>query len=165
MDITALLPCDEEDFAMGRLPQSRAALHDTPSARDNPNLISDKNRSLFASLMQVHHFWGYVGRRAIGSAYTARPWDNISEFSTMLDRLKGWEGGLPLEHQWSPAMLKRHKAEGVDLVSLFEPSQTLLLMQLGISWRDYDAPRLPYSPSATLPRRVSSSTCLLCTQD
>lgn len=64
-DITALLPGDEEDFARGREPKSRAALEDTPPAIENPALISDPGRSLFASLIQTHHYWGHIARRAV----------------------------------------------------------------------------------------------------
>ncbi|KAM0535183.1 hypothetical protein ACHAPP_004180 [Verticillium nonalfalfae] len=57
-DITCLLPSDENDFANGNEPKSRAALEDTPPARENPSLIHQPTRSLFASLIQAHYYWG-----------------------------------------------------------------------------------------------------------
>lgn len=114
-DITALLPSDEDDFASGRLPSSRAALNDTPPARDKPELIHVPGRSLFASLMQVHYFWGIVGRRALGFAHAAQPWED-GAFAVMKARLGEWEAGLPREHAWSRALLRTHKTKGQDLV-------------------------------------------------
>jgi len=115
-DITALLPCNEDDFAHGREPRSRAALEGTPPAVENPSLIRDPNRSLFATLMQIHHFWGIVGRRAMSYSKSSRPWEPTSEFSMMVRRLKDWEQSLPHEHMWSNFLLKGYKAEGQDLV-------------------------------------------------
>lgn len=119
-DITALLPCDEADFAAGREPPSRAAVEDTPPAIENPMLITDPGRSLFASLIQAHHFWGIVGRRAVGFAKSQRPWDPTSKFALMVKKLGDWEQGLPSEHLWSDFTLKRYKSEGQDLVSLLQ---------------------------------------------
>lgn len=151
-DITALLPSHEEDFAAGREPRSRAALHDTPPAKENPNLICDNGRSLFASLMQIHHFWGIIGRRAIYFAHTERPWEPSSEFSTMVDRLRSWEHGLPLTHQWDPTQLQIHKADGHDLVRSSEVSSLggNILTSLGIPWRDNDAASMSHSPPTTV---------------
>ncbi|KAF4509886.1 hypothetical protein G6O67_001823 [Ophiocordyceps sinensis] len=117
-DITALLPCNEEDFAHGREPRSRAALEGTPPAVDDPSLVRDPNRSLFATLMQIHNFWGIVGRRAVSYSRSSRPWDPTSEFSQMATRLGEWEQGLPHEHMWSNFLLKGYKAEGQDLAYL-----------------------------------------------
>ncbi|POR34210.1 Putative transcriptional regulatory protein [Tolypocladium paradoxum] len=117
-DITALLPCNEEDFAHGREPRSRAALEGTPPAADDPSLIRDPNRSLFATLMQIHHFWGIVGRRAVSYSKSSRPWEPTSEFSQMARRLQEWEQNLPHEHMWSNFLLKGYKAEGQDLAYL-----------------------------------------------
>lgn len=124
-DITALLPCDEEDFAHGREPKSRAALEGTQPAVDNPELINDPNRSLFASLMQVHHLWGIVGRRAVTYGRSPRPWEPTSQFSQMVKRLRDWENSLPHEHMFSLFLLKGYKAEGQDLVcsDCINPSQ------------------------------------------
>jgi hypothetical protein len=115
-DITALLPCDEEDFASGREPVSRAALEGTLPAIENPALMCDPRRSLFATLMQVHHFWGTVGRRAVNFARSPRPWEPTSEFSIMVKKLRDWEQGLPQHHLWGRGLLQKYKSEGQDLV-------------------------------------------------
>lgn len=115
-DITALLPCGEEDFALGRVPASRAALQDTLPAVDDPTLVRDPKRSLFASLIQVHHFWGIVGRRAVNYARSSRPWDPNTEFCQMRTKLREWENTLPQNHSWSLEALTAHKAKGQDLV-------------------------------------------------
>ncbi|OAQ85025.1 chitinase 1 precursor [Purpureocillium lilacinum] len=125
-DITALLPCNEDDFAHGREPRSRAALEGTPPAVENPSLIRDPNRSLFATLMQIHHFWGIVGRRAMSYSKSSRPWEPTSEFSMMVRRLKDWEQSLPHEHMWSNFLLKGYKAEGQDLAYLCVTMMTRL---------------------------------------
>ncbi|PHH70123.1 hypothetical protein CDD82_7331 [Ophiocordyceps australis] len=125
-DITALLPCNEEDFANGREPRSRAALEGTPPADENPSLIRDPNRSLFATLMQIHNFWGVVGRRAVSYSKSSRPWDPTSEFSLMANKLRDWEHDLPHEHMWSNFLLKGYKAEGQDLAYLCVTMMTRL---------------------------------------
>ncbi|KAK7413347.1 hypothetical protein QQX98_007791 [Neonectria punicea] len=117
-DITALLPCDEQDFAAGRLPRSRAALEGTPPAIDNPALVFDQGRSLFASLIQAHHFWGTVSRRAVNFARSASPWDPTSEFAILTKKLREWEHGLPQEHQWNHYIFKEYKANSQDLAYL-----------------------------------------------
>jgi len=122
-DITTLLPSDEESFATGREPESRAALEDTPPAHDNPSLLADPNRSLFASLIQIHYYWGSIARRAMNRRKSSQqPWDPRSEFTTMATKLKLWEEGLPRDHTWSPYLLKGYKAEAQDLVSLGQDS-------------------------------------------
>jgi hypothetical protein len=116
-DVTALLPCNEEDFAAGREPTSRAALQDTPPAIENPLLIRDPARSLFASLMQAHHFWGIVSRRAVSLyAHSSRPWEEGSEFARMVARLRDWEAELPREHVWSVYLLQKYRTMGNELV-------------------------------------------------
>ncbi|CAM1506366.1 Fc.00g060070.m01.CDS01 [Cosmosporella sp. VM-42] len=117
-DITAFLPCDEADFASGRQPPSRAALEDTQPAIEDPALISDPNRSLFASLIQAHHFWGIISRRAVSLAKCSCPWDSTSKFALMVRKLADWERGLPREHLWSALTLKGYKSEGQDLAYL-----------------------------------------------
>lgn len=125
-DITALLPCEEDDFANGRRPISRAALEGTQPASENPELICDPNRSLFASLMQVHHFWGIVGRRAVKFARSSQPWASSSDFSQMVRKLAAWEQGLPERHTFSLSNLHRYKEQGEDLVSTVEANSAFL---------------------------------------
>ncbi|KAF4987497.1 hypothetical protein FDECE_15419 [Fusarium decemcellulare] len=117
-DITALLPCDEHDFASGTEPPSRAAVEGTPPAVENPALIRDPNRSLFASLIQAHHFWGIVSRRAVKFARSSCPWDSNSEFARLAKNLHEWENGLPQDHLWGNFTLKEYKEEGQDLAYL-----------------------------------------------
>jgi hypothetical protein len=117
-EITALLPCSEEDFAAGRQPTSRAALEGTPPAIECPSLTKDTRRSLFASLMQIHHYWGIVGRRAVKFGRSPRPWEKSSDFSRMVSKLEDWEDSLPARHKWSIDNLRYHKARGEDLVRL-----------------------------------------------
>jgi hypothetical protein len=118
-DITALLPSSEKDFAHAIEPKSRAALEDTVPAIDNPALISDEGRSLFAVLIQAHYFWGAISRRAMNNSKDLRPWDAASVYAQMERRLAEWERGLPHDHRWSSLLLKGYKQEGQDLVCLF----------------------------------------------
>ncbi|EFQ32710.1 uncharacterized protein GLRG_07854 [Colletotrichum graminicola M1.001] len=117
-DITALLPSNEEDFACGREPLSRAALEDTPPARENPSLIHQPSRSLFATLMQAHYYWGKIARRAMATMKSAEPWDPTSEYAIMAKQLTNWEQRLPQDHRWSMVLLKGHKSVGEDLAYL-----------------------------------------------
>ncbi|TQV92119.1 chitinase 1 precursor [Cordyceps javanica] len=125
-DITTLLPCDEDDFANGVLPGSRAALAGTQPANDNPALITDKNRSLFATLMQIHNLWGTVGRRAVYDIRSSNPWDSNSEFSKMAKTLSDWEASLPPSHLFSHELLRRYKNVGEDLAYLCVTMMTRL---------------------------------------
>jgi hypothetical protein len=126
-DITTLLPCNEEDFAAGRQPMSRAALPDSPPALEKPHLVRDPGRSLFASLMQIHHYWGTVSRRAATFAREAAPWDSGSEFWNMKQKIDDWEAGLPATHHWSKTQLFHFKNKGLDLVSCYRIDVPLAL--------------------------------------
>ncbi|KLU92072.1 hypothetical protein MAPG_11019 [Magnaporthiopsis poae ATCC 64411] len=119
-DITALLPSNEDDFAKGYEPKSRAALADTPPALENPALIADSGRSLFASLIQTHYFWGKISRRAVAPQDNKcpRPWEPQSEYAQMVEKLNVWEKSLPDEHRWSSYLLKGYKVDGLDLAYL-----------------------------------------------
>ncbi|KAJ3475708.1 hypothetical protein NLG97_g9366 [Lecanicillium saksenae] len=125
-DITTLLPCDEDDFANGVEPESRAALEGTLPARDNPALISDKNRSLFATLMQVHHLWGTVGRRSVYYSRISNPYDPNGHFQRVARHLSEWEAALPPSHRFSNELLRRYKAAGEDLAYLCVTMMTRL---------------------------------------
>lgn len=117
-DITALLPSNEEDFANGCEPITRAALTDTPPAKANHSLTTDKSRSLFASLIQTHYYWGEISRRAVSQKNEPSPWDEESEYTRSVRRLNAWEESLPDDHQFSYMLLKGYKAEGLDLAYL-----------------------------------------------
>jgi hypothetical protein len=115
-DITALLPGNEDDFAHGREPKSRAALEGTPPAIANPKLVHDPHRSLFATLIQTHHLWGMISRRAVKQNKSSDPWDGDSDFAKMKRKLAEWEHSLPNDHTWSPVLLKGYKMTGQGLV-------------------------------------------------
>jgi hypothetical protein len=118
-DITTLLPCDESDFEAGRRPAYRAALEGTQPGIENPRLVSHPQRSLFASLIQVHNFWGTIARRAVRSNKESKsPWESDSEFAIMAQRLRDWESSLPPEHTWSEARLAKYKVANLDLVRI-----------------------------------------------
>lgn len=125
-DITTLLPCSEDDFAAGKEPVSRAALEDTPPAIQNPALVSDPRRSLFATLVQTHYFWGRVSRRAVKYDRSSRPWEDTSEYHEIVQKLHDWESSLPHEHMWSPVLLKGYKATDQDLAYLSITNSTRL---------------------------------------
>ncbi|KAF4442516.1 general repressor of transcription [Fusarium acutatum] len=117
-DIDTLLPCDEEDFANGREPPSRAALEGTPRAIKDPGLVNDPNRSLFATLIQAHGFWGVVTRDAVNYTPYSYPWDPESKFFKVSTKLDQWERSLPPNHRWSMARLSEYKAKEQDLAYL-----------------------------------------------
>ncbi|KAK4242014.1 hypothetical protein C8A03DRAFT_11752 [Achaetomium macrosporum] len=117
-DITALLPCNESDYANAREPKSRAALEGTPPALERPALVTDEGRSLFAALIQAHQYWGAIYRRAINNNKSPRPWEPDSEYAQMEKRLAEWEAGLPNNYRWSSPLLKAHKQEGQDTAYL-----------------------------------------------
>jgi hypothetical protein len=115
-DITTLLPCNEADFANARLPLTRAALEDTPPANVDPELVRLKDKSLFATLIQSHYYWGAISRRAVRHDKCPNPWDEESEYAVIKQRLIEWENNLPGDHRWSKVLLKGHKQDGQDLV-------------------------------------------------
>jgi len=122
-DITALMPCEESDFAFGIVPTERAALFGTQAAHDHPEMVSSPSRSLFAAQLQAHSLWGSVARRACLNGKVAEtnethpPWDERSEFAELRTTLMKWEDGLSPRHRWSEWNLRVHKAESLDLVS------------------------------------------------
>ncbi|KAI1501631.1 hypothetical protein F5X99DRAFT_381949 [Biscogniauxia marginata] len=119
-DITALLPSDEADFDAGRIPEHRAALEGTPPAIQNPSLVSLRPRSLFASLMQVHNYWGIIARRVLCNEKDWRPNDEDSEYARLNQRLIDWERNLPSEHGFGKILLGgyRHYTEDLAYLSL-----------------------------------------------
>lgn len=163
-DVTTLLPCNEEDFANGVEPKSRAALEDTPPAMENPSLITDPGRSLFAVLIQSHYLWGAVSRRVVSRDKSSRPWDRESEYAKMATRLTDWEKSLPHNSRWSNVRLKGYKAEGEELVcslqSLFLINWVfvgswLTVMDIGVLWRRHDHSSMQCRLTKGLPARVS----------
>jgi len=122
-DISTLLPCEETDFAFGHPPRHRAALARTAAARTEPALVHTPSRSLFATLIQAHDFWGRVTRCACSEerdlqGSSAGPWERGSAYAEMVAELSAWERALPQRHQWSTNNLRGYKAEGLDLAYL-----------------------------------------------
>ncbi|KAF5253167.1 hypothetical protein FANTH_1921 [Fusarium anthophilum] len=116
-DITTLLPCDEDQFAAGQEPPSRAAFEGTQPARENPDLVNE-NRSLFGSLIQAYGFWGVVKRHGVNNLSNSYPWDPESEFAKLLRKLDHWESSLPPAHKWSEARLREYETKAQDLAYL-----------------------------------------------
>lgn len=152
-DITTLLPCGEDDFAKGQEPESRAALEDTPPALENPKLVSDPKRSLFATLVQTHYFWGRVSRRAVKYDRSSRPWEPTSDYAELVEKLGDWEDNLPHEHRWSPLLLKGYKAEGLDLVGRYGLAQWLwrLTVRTGLPRRHKYCATLQHHHTESIP--------------
>lgn len=119
-DISTLLPGSEGEFADGREPSSRAALHDVSASRASKNLASiiDSDTSFLALLIQIRHYWGLISRRVMRSARDARPWDPQSDFAEMARKLKWWEHGLPDAYTWNRTLTKGYRNVGQDIVSL-----------------------------------------------
>ncbi len=117
-DITVLLPSDEQAFELGQEPKSRAALDGTITALHRPELTVDPGRSLFATLMQVHHLWGKIARQAVMENKSLQPWDENSSYAQMETRLRDWEAKLPDTHRWSLLLLPGYKESGQDLAYL-----------------------------------------------
>ncbi|KAK5128674.1 hypothetical protein LTR85_000007 [Meristemomyces frigidus] len=122
-DITVLLPCDESEFAFGRVPRFRAALHDTLPALREPDRVSPPDRSLFATLIQAHNLWGIVARRACKTeddlaGVTTAPAEPASEYRLLADRLRHWEETLSSHHRWSVWNLRGYKTESLELAYL-----------------------------------------------
>lgn len=86
----------------------------------NPRLVDLPSRSLFASLVQAHHLWGQVARRArndTGLLLTSDPpWDIDGDYARLANDLTKWESSLPPRHKWSMWNLRGYKAEGLHLV-------------------------------------------------
>lgn len=116
-DITALLPCDEDDFKRAMVPSSRAALEGTIPALQNPGLTTLRPRSLFATLIQTHHLWGIVARRAVANDKCPKPGTENSEYTLLAKRLQDFENNLFQDHKFGIKSLKGHRQDNEDLVS------------------------------------------------
>lgn len=117
-DLTARLPCDEHDFAFGIHPAPRSVLPGTLPAEQAPDAARSRHRCLFATLVQSHHLWGQVARRACRSDLKtngARPWEPGSEYQTLTQELRTFEDEMPERHRWSLWNLRGWKAEQMHL--------------------------------------------------
>ncbi|TPX09842.1 uncharacterized protein E0L32_008864 [Thyridium curvatum] len=131
-DITALLPCDESDFAFGIVPAHRAALAGTPPATANPRLTDAPDRCMFATLVQAHTLWGQVARRACrpdpkaiehmsgteGSMTPLPPWNPASEYAATARELREFEDKMPARQAWSVWNLRGWRADSLHLAYL-----------------------------------------------
>lgn len=115
-DITTLLPCEESDFAFGRITTERAALSGTLAAESNPELTSINSRSLFATLIQVHNLWGKIARRAFQADRESKPWLESSDYNRLAQKLRDFEEKMPDRHRWSLWNFRGYKTEAVELV-------------------------------------------------
>ncbi|KAI6782563.1 putative transcriptional regulatory protein -like protein [Emericellopsis cladophorae] len=111
IDITALLPGDEASFSAGKIPETRAALQDTVPGC-NKSLVNNPNRSLFATQIQVYHWWGKVRRRATTYSLASA---SEGETAKMINQLADWELRLPPQHKWDAQIHRQMKAERLDL--------------------------------------------------
>lgn len=111
IDITALLPGDEASFLAGKIPETRAALQDTVPGC-NKSLVNNPNRSLFATQIQVYHWWGKVRRRATTYSLASA---SEGETAKMISQLADWELHLPPQHQWDAQIYRQMKTERLDL--------------------------------------------------
>ncbi|KIW19657.1 hypothetical protein PV08_00231 [Exophiala spinifera] len=122
-DITTLLPSSEDDFAFGRVPQVRAALAGTKPAQQDPSLVLIPSRSLFATLVQAHDFWGTIARdfsqdENANTSVEMQPWVPDSRYRKVTESLNQWEQNMPVEHRWSAWNLRGFKAQHVELAYL-----------------------------------------------
>ncbi|KAI1343357.1 hypothetical protein F5Y15DRAFT_231859 [Xylariaceae sp. FL0016] len=117
-DITALLPCDEAEFSAGQIPAARAALEGTIPAIQDPALCSLQPRSLFASLIQAHNYWGIIARRILYNEKDYKPHDEDSDYSKLNRRLIEWEKNLPNDHTFGKILLGGYRHYEEDLAYL-----------------------------------------------
>lgn len=120
-DITARLPCSEHDFAFGVNPTPRSVLSGTVPSLSQPEAARSQQRCLFATLIQTHHLWGQVARRACRSdlkANGSEPWEPASEYRILTDELRNFEEEVPERHRWSLWNLRGWRDEQMHLAYL-----------------------------------------------
>ncbi|GAA5908635.1 hypothetical protein JCM6882_003699 [Rhodosporidiobolus microsporus] len=120
VEISALLPCDEEELAFGIPPSQRASLPGTNAATLNPPSALLPDRSLFASMITAHYLFGKVASLACSSetAPSNQPWLPTSDFSRLAEELRLYEGTLPPRHVWNLQNLRGMRAKKLDLALL-----------------------------------------------
>jgi hypothetical protein len=111
-----LLPCEESDFAFGRVCKDRAALAGTQAAENHPDLTSTPWRSIFATLIQAHDLWGQVVRRVSHLEFEREPWLDDSEYVKLTTTLRLWEQKLPDRHRWTVWNFRGYKADRIHMV-------------------------------------------------
>lgn len=120
-DITARLPCEEHDFAFGVDPAPRSVLAGTVPSQLQPDAAKSPHRCLFATMVQSHHLWGQVARRACRSDLKAsgtEPWDPASEYQVLTRELRTFEEEMPERHRWSLWNLRGWRDEQMHLAYL-----------------------------------------------
>lgn len=121
-DITARLPCDEHDFAFGVNPTPRSVLSGTVPSQLQPEAARSQHRCLFATMVQSHHLWGQVARRACRSDLKAgggtEPWEPASEYQALTRELRRFEEEMPERHRWSLWNLRGWRDEQLHLAYL-----------------------------------------------
>ncbi|KAK8024040.1 hypothetical protein PG993_012106 [Apiospora rasikravindrae] len=118
-DITTLLPCDEDEFRRGEFQvKPRAALVGTPPADLNPTLATLSSRSLFATLIQTHHIWGIVARRAVANKKSSYPNDTGSDYAKIANQLAEFEDNLPKNQAYDDLFLAGYRKKNEDLAYL-----------------------------------------------
>jgi hypothetical protein len=117
-DITALLPCDESEFAFGEVRNKRTALRGTQAAIEDPTLCN-LPPSIYAGLIQVQNLWGRVARHPHSGEGKPvdKPWRPTSYYTKMCEELNSWGGQLNPRHAWSIWNFRGFKTEGLHLVS------------------------------------------------
>ncbi|KAK5304640.1 hypothetical protein LTR99_003705 [Exophiala xenobiotica] len=116
-DITALLPCEESEFAFGEVRNKRRALRGTQPAIEDPTLCNLPSRSIYAGLIQVQNLWGRVARHPHNGEGKPvdKPWRPTSYYSQMCEELNSWGGQLNPRHTWSIWNFRGFKTEGLHL--------------------------------------------------
>lgn len=122
-DITARLPCEEHDFAFGVHPTPRSVLAGTVPSQQQPGAATSPHRCLFATMVQSHHLWGQVARRACRSdlktsGAATEPWDPASEYQVLTRELRAFEDDMPDRHRWSLWNLRGWRDEQMHLAYL-----------------------------------------------
>ncbi|KAJ9496960.1 hypothetical protein H2202_007432 [Exophiala xenobiotica] len=114
-DITALLPCEESEFAFGEVRNKRRALRGTQPAIEDPTLCNLPSRSIYAGLIQVQNLWGRVARHPHNGEGKPvdKPWRPTSYYSQMCEELNSWGGQLNPRHTWSIWNFRGFKTEGI----------------------------------------------------
>ncbi|GAA5823409.1 hypothetical protein JCM11251_000625 [Rhodosporidiobolus azoricus] len=101
-EVTALLPCDEEELAFGIPPTARASLPGTNAAALHPSSTLLPSRSLFASMITAHYLFGKVASLACNSesAPLSQPWLPTSKFSQLSEELQLLSSQLRMLSAW-----------------------------------------------------------------
>ncbi|CAK7203200.1 hypothetical protein SEUCBS139899_005931 [Sporothrix eucalyptigena] len=129
-ELTALLPAEEQDAALGVVPAVRAALPYSQAAVDNPPLGAPnfRARSLFGTVIQAYQLWGRVARGAcldmdhpkraregLPPLQGAPLWSPDSRYAEQVAVLAAWEQGLSQAHAWSEWNIRVYRAQDLDI--------------------------------------------------